>query len=335
MKKERFFKIYRSLLCLIDLSFDQKLAVAVVGMDLPNNEQLHASYIANRLGWSRKKALEVIYSLPRHIRSEDSECEYVEETVYRLTELGVRIYGNDNGGYVEVPEGIAGAKFIFGTRVTSFYKLLISDIQNHHRDGMEYRKKSNTISREFGIDPGKKGRSCVVANALASIEKGGWIGREVKNVPNSNKKRRRIWITSRTKDLVTFGEDAVSDIYSHCVNVLPNQGEVERVEYRREFWRKANEPRVSDGEIHAQFDRLLAAYGDRGNKTVARKFWNGLKQEERDEIESAVVPYLEATNKGSYRENLEAWINPHDKLWKRFYKNQTPAEQSDFLRDAA
>jgi hypothetical protein len=69
-------------------------------------------------------------------------------------------------------------------------------------------------------------------------------------------------------------------------------------------------------EIPADFIRCWEAYGKKGTRAIALRYWKKLSAKDRQAIEEAIPAYVEANPEKIYRKDFNGWINPSNRMWE-------------------
>lgn len=83
-----------------------------------------------------------------------------------------------------------------------------------------------------------------------------------------------------------------------------------------------------------RFEALWVAYERDGSKGKALEYWKQLPEEDRAAIEAKVRAYIASTPGGSYRYNLEGWINPKERRWEKPIKKHGANQMQAALHSA-
>lgn len=64
------------------------------------------------------------------------------------------------------------------------------------------------------------------------------------------------------------------------------------------------------------FEECWKLYGCKGNKQTALRYWNKLSNKDHKSIKDKILPYIESRPDKVYRKDMQAWINPTNRMWE-------------------
>jgi hypothetical protein len=73
------------------------------------------------------------------------------------------------------------------------------------------------------------------------------------------------------------------------------------------------------------FERCWVAYGRKGNKATALRYWKRLTEADKKAIEEKIAPYVASKDQKVFQKDFQGWINPTNRMWEdEIVKTQKP-----------
>ena len=80
---------------------------------------------------------------------------------------------------------------------------------------------------------------------------------------------------------------------------------------------KGKESKVKESKKYTdRFEKAWEAYGKRGTKMVAFKYWKKYSEEELVAIEEKIPIYVFSTPDKQFRKHFDGWLNPANRIWE-------------------
>jgi len=86
--------------------------------------------------------------------------------------------------------------------------------------------------------------------------------------------------------------------------------------------------RKGDNVDNDSFETAWAAYGRKGTKEAALRYWKKIPQADREAITKAIPLYLKTVSERMFQKNFEGWINPANRMWDQDWAALVPNKQA-------
>jgi hypothetical protein len=73
----------------------------------------------------------------------------------------------------------------------------------------------------------------------------------------------------------------------------------------------------ADNVDQQSFEEAWAAYGKKGTKADAMRYWKQIPKADREAILKAIPLYLKTVSERKFQKNFEGWINPKSRRWDK------------------
>ena len=120
---------------------------------------------------------------------------------------------------------------------------------------------------------------------------------------------------SRLERLGVVAQDDNSNLSIEPINKPIESEEKKKQDNRTDSGQNKCNKKPSSPKDNGRFEKAWAAYGRKGNKQTALRYWSKLTSEDKDGIMEKMPAYLRSRDK-CYLKDFQGWINPRNRMWE-------------------